>query len=107
MTITSDIQQIEQLIDQLRRPWEHATPQNDVLSQLKQLSLSLANDRADARELSDERLILIGQQSAALKSAVERCAVLDRRINTALQACDLPADPQTKLDAIREVLAGE
>lgn len=105
--ITSDIQQIEKLIEQLRRPWEHGTPQNDVLTDLKELCLSLANDIAKARELCRASWIKINQQDNVLKAITVRCEMLDRRINTAFQICDLPADEQTKITAIREVLKGE
>jgi len=103
--ITSDTQQIEQLIQDLREPWAHAGTVDDRLTQLRQMCLSLANDRADARELADDRLVIIGHQSAALDAQLEHLAKQDRRLKTidlTVNSIDAPA--WDRIDAIREVL---
>jgi hypothetical protein len=120
--ITSDTQQIEQLIQELREPWAHAGTPDERLDQLRQMVLRLANDRADARELSDDRLMLCTkllkekvhyfdiakEQGQVIASQIEHQAKQDRRLKTielTVNSIDAPA--WNKLQAIQEIFKTE
>jgi hypothetical protein len=120
--ITSDTQQIEQLIQDLREPWAHAGTPDERLDQLRQMCLRLANDRADARELSDDRLLvctkllkekvhfcdIAQEQGQVIASQLEHQAKQDRRLKTielTVNSIDAPA--WDKLRAIQEIFKVE
>lgn len=103
--ITSDTQQIEQLIHELREHWAHAGTTDGKLTLLRQMCLTLANDRADARELADDRLVIIGQQARALDAQLGHLARQDRRLKTIeLTVNSIEAPSWHRIDAIREIL---
>lgn len=113
--ITSDTQQIEQRIQELREPLPDPELCEKLIA-LRQAVLNIANDRADARELADDRLLAVNrllkenvhyygitkQQAEALDTQLERIAVLERRQETIrLTVCNLDAPAWVKINALR------
>lgn len=118
--ITSDTQQIEQLIQELREPCTKSVLCERLMA-LRQMCLALVNDRADARELADDRLLagnrlltenvhyygIVKQQEAVLAEQSEFIAKLTRRQETIrLTVTNLDAPAWVKINALRLLFEG-
>jgi hypothetical protein len=95
--IESRTTRIERSLDGLK-VWIGDDEYQKELAELRRLILDLANDGADARELSDERLITIGRQGEVIHAL--QGVMVD--VGAVLNNIDLSA--WAKVDSIRDKL---
>ena len=108
MTLVCDTQKSQELIQRLREPWAQAMPIADVIDQLEQHLLHMANDRADAREMLDQSRRNHHALSVAYSNTLDLVVDLRRKqANIEIWAADDLAIPAHKrIEAIRAILTG-